>query len=362
MKELVLGFYGFGKSAQRYHLPYIRIREGIRVKTIVLPSISKRAEEIKAYPDVIFTEDEIVMLEDPEIDMIVVATPSDTHFCMATRALHSGKHVLVDKPFCSSFEEAWTLLELAKEKGLIAMPYQNRRFDSDILTARSIIESGRLGDIVEIESHFDYYRPYEEHRPGSWYIDGALFGLGIHTVDQMTMLFGIPDSVVYERRSLREERNPEDSFEITLYYGKTKAVVKTSHLVGIPYPRLIIHGTKGSFVKQEIDRQEAFLKEYIMPGTEGFGLDSLEDFGILRTFAGDKSSDERFPTVAGDYGRVYDHMRETILHGEKPYLTGQEILTDILILEKAFSEESPFVIRDFRKLPEMEAILQHIVI
>ena len=289
--------------------------------------------------------------------MIVVATPSDTHFCMATRALHSGKHVLVDKPFCSSFEEAWTLLELAKEKGLIAMPFQNRRFDSDILTAKSIIESGRLGEIVEIESHFDYYRPNEEYRPGSWYIDGALFGLGIHTVDQMTMLFGIPDSVIYERRSQREERNPEDSFEITLYYGKTKAVVKTSHLVGIPYPRLTIHGTKGSFVKQEIDRQERFLKEYIMPGTEGFGEDSLEDFGILRTYEGEMGTDERFPTVAGDYGRVYDHMRETILHGAKPYLTRQEILTDILILEKAFSEEAPFVIRDFRKLPEMEGIL-----
>ena len=289
--------------------------------------------------------------------MIVVATPSDTHFCMATRALHSGKHVLVDKPFCSSFEEAWTLLELAKEKGLIAMPFQNRRFDSDILTAKSIIESGRLGEIVEIESHFDYYRPNEEYRPGSWYIDGALFGLGIHTVDQMTMLFGIPDSVIYERRSQREERNPEDSFEITLYYGKTKAVVKTSHLVGIPYPRLTIHGTKGSFVKQEIDRQERFLKEYIMPGTEGFGEDSLEDFGILRTYEGEMGADERFPTVSGDYGRVYDHMRETILHGAKPYLTRQEILTDILILEKAFSEEAPFVIKDFRKLPEMEGIL-----
>ncbi len=357
MKELVVGFYGFGKSAQRYHLPYLNIREGIRVKTIVLPSIKKRAEEIKAYADVIFTEDELVMLEDPEIDMVVVATPSETHFCMATRALHSGKHVLVDKPFCSSFEEAWTLLELAKEKGLIAMPFQNRRFDSDILTAKAVIESGKLGEIVEIESHFDYYRPHEEYRPGAWYIDGALFGLGIHTVDQMTMLFGIPDSVVYERRSLREARNPEDSFEITLYYGKTKAVVKTSHLVGIPYPRLIIHGTKGSFVKQEVDRQERFLKEYIMPGSEGFGEDSLEDFGILRTYEGEKAADERFPTVKGDYGRVYDHMRETILHGAKPYLTRQEILTDILILDKAFSEEAPFVIKDFKGLPEMAGIL-----
>lgn len=357
MRELVVGFYGFGKSTQRYHIPYLNIREGIRVKTIVLPSIRKRAEEMKAYPDIIFTEDESVMLEDPEIDMIVVATPSDTHFCMATRALHSGKHVLVDKPFCSSFEEAWTLLELAKEKGVIAMPFQNRRFDSDILTAKSVIESGRLGEIVEIESHFDYYRPFEPHRPDARYIDGYIFGLGIHTVDQMTMLFGVPDSVIYERRSLREERNPEDYYEITLYYGRTKAIVKTSHLVGIPYPRLTVHGTKGSFVKQGIDRQEEFLKGYIMPGSEGFGEDRPEDYGTLRTFNGEAVADEKVPTLSGDYGRVYDCMRETIINGEKPYLTREEILTDILILEKAFSEESPFVIRDFKSLPEMEGIL-----
>ncbi|MEJ1604799.1 Gfo/Idh/MocA family oxidoreductase, partial [Escherichia coli] len=88
--------------------------------------------------------------------------------------------------------QAKELFALAKSKGLTVTPYQNRRFDSCFLTAKKAIESGKLGEIVEVESHFDYYRPVAETKPGLPQ-DGAFYGLGVHTMDQIISLFGRPD-------------------------------------------------------------------------------------------------------------------------------------------------------------------------
>ncbi len=135
-----------------------------------------------------------------------------------------------------------------------------------------MIESGKLGELVEIESHFDNYRPVAETNPGGPQ-NGEFYGLGVHTLDQIISLFGRPDHVSYDLRSLRNKANPDDTFEAQLFYGDLKAIVKTSHLVQIDYPKFIVHGHKGSFVKYGIDQQETSLKANIMPGEPGFGAD-----------------------------------------------------------------------------------------
>ena len=94
--------------------------------------------------------------------------------------------------------------------------------DSCFLTAKKAIESGKLGEIVEVESHFDYYRPVAETKPGLPQ-DGAFYGLGVHTMDQIISLFGRPDHVAYDIRSLRNKANPDDTFEAQLFYGDLKS-------------------------------------------------------------------------------------------------------------------------------------------
>lgn len=129
-----------------------------------------------------------------------------------------------------------------------------------------------------MESHFDYYRPVAETKPGLPQ-DGAFYGLGVHTMDQIISLFGRPDHVAYDIRSLRNKANPDDTFEAQLFYGDLKAIVKTSHLVKIDYPKFIVHGKKGSFIKYGIDQQETSLKANIMPGEPGFAAD--DSVGVL---------------------------------------------------------------------------------
>lgn len=263
------------------------------------------------------------MLNDPDVKLVVVCTHADSHFEYAKRALEAGK-MCWSKTVHLTIAQAKELFALAKSKGLIVTPYQNRRFDSCFLTAKKAIESGKLGEIVEVESHFDYYRPVAETKPGLPQ-DGAFYGLGVHTMDQIISLFGRPDHVAYDIRSLRNKANPDDTFEAQLFYGDLKAIVKTSHLVKIDYPKFIVHGKKGSFIKYGIDQQETSLKANIMPGEPGFAAD--DSVGVLE-YVNDEGVTvrEEMKPEMGDYGRVYDALYQTITNGAPNYVRNLKFL------------------------------------
>ncbi|ONG03407.1 oxidoreductase [Escherichia coli] len=159
-------FIGFGKSTTRYHLPYVLNRKDSWHVAHIFRRHAKPEEQAPIYSHIHFTSDLDEVLNDPDVKLVVVCTHADSHFEYAKRALEAGKNVLVEKPFTPTIAQAKELFALAKSKGLTVTPYQNRRFDSCFLTAKKAIESGKLGEIVEVESHFDYYRPVAETKPG----------------------------------------------------------------------------------------------------------------------------------------------------------------------------------------------------
>ncbi|ALB64428.1 Putative oxidoreductase [Cronobacter condimenti 1330] len=333
-------FIGFGKSTTRYHLPYVLNRkENFHVAHIFRRHSRPELESHPRYQHIHFTSDLDDIFNDDSVKIVVICTHADSHFDYAKRALEAGKNVLVEKPFTTSVADARLLLDLAKSKGLVVTPYQNRRFDSCFLTTREVIESGKLGEIVEIESHFDYYRPEAETKPGLPE-DGMFFGLGVHTMDQIISLFGRPDHVSYDIRSLRNKANPDDTFEAQLFYGDLKAIVKTSHYVKIDYPKFIVHGKKGSFIKYGIDQQETSLKAGVMPGEPDFAAD--ESIGRLE-YVNERGETvhEEIKPVPGDYGRVYDALYDTLVNGAPNYVRESDVLTNLEILERGFEQASP---------------------
>ena len=332
-------FIGFGKSTTRYHLPYVLNRKDRWHVAHIFRRNAKPEEQHPRYQHIHFTSDLDQVLNDQQVKLVIVCTHADSHFDYAKRALEAGKNVLVEKPFTPTLAEAKELFALAKSKGLTVTPYQNRRFDACFLTTKKIIESGKLGDVVEIESHFDYYRPVAETHPGLPQ-DGSFYGLGVHTLDQIISLFGRPDRVAYDIRSLRNKANPDDTFEAQLFYGDLKAIVKTSHLVKIDYPKFIVHGSKGSFIKYGIDQQETSLKANIMPGEPGFAADTSVSLLEYVDEAG-VSVREEIASENGDYGLVYDALYQTLTAGTDNYVKETEVLTNLEILERAFEQASP---------------------
>lgn len=332
-------FIGFGKSATRYHLPYVLHRKADWHVAHIYRRSPKPDEQLPQYAHIHFTSELDEILNDPQVKLVVVCTHADSHFDYAKQALEAGKNVLVEKPFTPTLSQAKELFALAKSKGLTISPYQNRRFDSCFLTTKKVIESGKLGQIIEIESHFDNYRPVDGGKPGLPQ-DGVFYGLGVHTMDQIISLFGRPQQVSYDIRHLRNKANPDDTFEAQLFYGDLKAIVKSSHLVKLEYPKFIVHGHKGSFIKYGIDQQETSLKANIMPGEPGFGADS--SVGILE-YVDDAGNTvrEEVAVETGDYGRIYDALYQTLVNGSEIFVSESDALTNMEILERGFAQPSP---------------------
>lgn len=250
---------GFGFSANTFHLPFLKAIDSIEVSGVV----SSRPEEVKAeLPDatVYATLDEALQ---SDASLYVITTPSHLHKEMIVACLEAGKDVLVEKPAFLTTEEGYELMELeAKSKGIVNV-YQNRRYDGDFLTIKSLLDSNELGDWKVVESRFDRFRPNVRDRwrenagPGS----GILFDLGSHLIDQMLALFGKPDRIQADVMIQRDGGQSDDGFHLTLYYGEKRVYLRSNPFIAGETPRFEVHGTNGSFVKYGLDPQEDALKQ-----------------------------------------------------------------------------------------------------
>lgn len=332
--KLVLAYIGNGKSANRYHIPYVLQRQdNFTVKTIFSPRIH---HDVWARLDgVYYTENPEDVFGDPEIDLVVVSTQMSLHYEYTKRALESGKHCLCEKPFMETKAQAQELFDLAEKKGLYCSAYQNRRYDSDFLTVQKVIESGKLGELLEVEMHYDYYRPEVPEKAVFSPYSSYLYGHGCHTLDQVISYFGKPNGIRYDVRQLLGQGRMNDYFDIDLYYKTMKVSVKSSYFRVKSRPRFVVYGKRGMFVKETEDRQEEHLKLFYMPGQPGFGLDEPRHYGVLTYYDQDGGFHEKkVSSLAGDYGRVYDDIYECIVNGKEPVIKSWQTLFQMEMLEE----------------------------
>ena len=251
---------------------------------------------------------------DTAIDVVVIASPTASHFQWAKAALLAGKHVIVDKPIAATSADADELIALAEKQGRVLTVFQNRRWDGDFLTVRRCIDEGALGHVSYFEAHFDRFRPRikagwrEEVGPGT----GVLFDLGSHLIDQTLQLFGMPHAVTADIVTQRADAKVEDYFHLVLDYGVRRAVLHCTTLAAGPGYRYLVHGDAGSFRKHGMDGQEDALKAGLRPGDARWGVDAPENFGEL--ISGDGSR-KLIPTERGRYEMFYRGLAATLENG-----------------------------------------------
>lgn len=347
-REIGVGLIGFGLGGRVFHAPFVEAVNGLRLAAIVQ---RKGDEAARAYPSARIVRSVDALLADRAIDLVVITTPNATHFDLARQALEAGKHVVIDKPFTPTSDEALALDRLARGKGLLAIPFHNRRWDGDFLTVKKLIAEKAVGRLVTFESHFDRFRPVP--REGVWQeagdpANGMLFDLGPHQVDQVLALFGDPDTITASVRSDREGSAIEDAFDITLSYaregGKTLlAHCRTSYLACDNSARFLLHGTTGSFRKFGLDPQEPALvggAKIPVEGAPDVWLQEAETAWGKLTVAVDpavpgKLTESRVKTEVGDYRGFYANVRDAILGVAAPILTAADGYRVIRLLEMA---------------------------
>lgn len=273
---------------------------------------------LEKYPSIKIAKSIDEVLGDPAIELVIIASPNTTHFPYAKAALLAGKHVVVEKPFTNTLEDAAELVALSKSTGKICSVFHNRRYVADFLTMKKILDDGLLGEPREFFAHYDRYRPdprtyglwREETLPGS----GVFYDLGPHLIDQALVLFGIPKAITADIRKMKSYSKVDDYFDVKLEYNNLIVTLHSSMLVREMGPRYMIHGTKGSFIKNGEDPQEDMLKAGVIPTGPDWGKEAPENFGLLHTEMDGAVVRKIYPSLQGSFGYYYNNLYQTIRH------------------------------------------------
>jgi predicted dehydrogenase len=326
-----VGLIGYGFAGKTFHAPLIRCVPGLALTVVG----STRHDAVRAdFPNVAICSAEEVPAH-PEVDLVVIATPNESHFPLAAAALRAGKDVVVDKPFTVTLTEARALAEIAKEENRLLSVFQNRRWYSEVLATKEILKSGVLGEVSHYECHMDRFRPNVRQRwrenPGRG--AGLWFDLGPHLIDQALHLFGMPDSVNASFAILRDGGQTDDWAHVQLNYDRLRVILHSSLLVSGGGPRSVLHGTRASWAKFGGDVQEAQLMAGMLPDEPGFGVDP--DPGIVYDSASGEKTE--VPVPVGDQRPYYAGVRDAILEGRPAPISGEHGVAVMAILEASFA-------------------------
>jgi len=327
--SLRVALIGYGYAGRVFHAPLIRAVPGLSLDFVA----SRDAEKVHAdLPDVEVIGDPLRAVTDPRVDLVVIATPNDSHAPLAHAALEAGRNVVVDKPFTLSLADARELAALAEAQGCLLSVFQNRRWDSDFLALRQALTDDLIGGFTHLESRIERYRPQvrDRWREQAGAGGGVLWDLGPHLVDQALQLMGTPDAVYANLARQREGARVDDWAHVVLSFGPRRAILQIGMLAAGGTTRFLAHGARGSLVKAQPDPQEAQLLAGLRPGDVGWGLDD----DPLRVFDG--SMERAVAVPCGDYSRYYAAVRDALLgRGSNPVTPAQAIAV-MAVLEAAF--------------------------
>lgn len=340
MATIKTALLSFGMSGRVFHAPFLTVHPGFE-----LTGSWERSKKVirQHYPDARSYDSLEELLADPAIDLVVVNTPTATHHEYARQALEHGKHVLVEKAFTTNATEAAGLRDLAQQANRKLAVFQNRRWDSDFLAVRDIVQQGVLGDIVEANLAFVRYNPElspkahkEDPGPGA----GIVRDLGPHVIDQALVLFGMPEAVFADIGITRQGSAVDDYFDILLSYADKRVHVKGGYFFRRPVPEYSLFGRLGCFLKTRSDVQEAQLDSGMLPDDPEYGREPDEAAGQLFTDHTDRTGQRDVPSPRGNYMAFFDALHRAITDNEIEPVTASDGLRVMEIIDAAFRSES----------------------
>jgi scyllo-inositol 2-dehydrogenase (NADP+) len=335
--DLRVAIIGYGLAGRVFHAPLIAATRGLTVTSIVTSRPERQAEVAREHPEARTLSSADRLWERDDHDLVVIATPNDAHVPLATAAIDHGLPVVVDKPLAVTAARAEQLVRRAQRAGVLLTVFQNRRWDSDHLTLRRLLDGDHLGDVIRYESRFERWRP--SPKPDSWRETlpanqggGLLLDLGSHLVDQALTLFGVVTHVYAEIGARRGLPADDDVFIALRHASGTISHLWASAVAGAPGPRLRVLGSEAAFVLTRLDSQEDRLRAGMRPDTVGdWGVEPEAHRGRLVT--GDASVP--VPGERGDWARFYGLLATALREGGPPPVDPADGVATLRILEHA---------------------------
>lgn len=350
MKEnkIVYGLIGFGVMG-KWHTEILENVPEIELAGIYDIKEEKRklAEEAGFHT----YETEEAMLADESIDVILVATPNDTHRPIALRAMEAGKNVIVEKPATLSLKELTELEDMAGKTGQFLTVHQNRRWDEDLLTVREILKDQTMGEIFRIESRVHGSRGI----PGDWRKEkahggGMVLDWGVHLFDQIFRLTGERRlKTVYATLTNVTNQEVDDGFTAVLRFeGGLEVLVEVGTNNFISLPRWYVLGENGSAVVEDWDLSGKIVKAFSEEEKEIVPVRTAA--GLTKTMAPRREDTirvEELPRVPGDIADFHRNVAAVLLRGEEPAVKLPEVKRVMRLMETVFESAEKNHVMDF---------------
>jgi predicted dehydrogenase len=327
---------GYGAGGRTFHQPLITSATGLELVAVVT-SAPERQDQVRADLPGATPVAALAELAELGVQGVTITTPTATHAPLAHEALALGLHVVVDKPFALTAADARDLVDHAARVGRVITPYQNRRWDSDLLTLKKLIADDALGAVHSFTSIVNRFRPVK----GSWHGGtvaeggGTLLDLGPHLVDQALQLFGPAVAVHARLRTIRPGAGADDVIELHLRHaGGVQSTLSAGMASAAPGPRFLVNGTSGGFVIDGFDVQEAQLKAGESPASLGerWGVEPESAYGRLYTGEADSRT---VPSERGRWDTFYPAVARAMAGDGPPPVDPRDAVATAAVLDAA---------------------------
>lgn len=329
---LKVGIAGYGLAGRYFHAPLLK-GCGYEVAAVLTTNEARKKHALEDFPDTTIVT-RIEELASMDLDLVVVASANIAHADQSIAALKAGIPVVVDKPMGRNLEETQRIIDTSTALGVPVTTFFNRRWDSDALTIKKVLASGVLGEIHRMDSRFERFRP--ELNPDSWRENmsaedggGQLLDLQPHLISTAIDWFGKAELVTASVRSIRGSAD-DDSVLVLRHVKGVMSYLSASAVVGAPGPRIRILGSKGALVINDLDPQEALLRQGKYP--KG-GIWSEPTSSVAHIYRG--SEIELVESVSGNYALFYSEVSDAIVHGKSWPVTNDDALLVAHIIDQA---------------------------
>ncbi|MBI3831440.1 MAG: Gfo/Idh/MocA family oxidoreductase [Planctomycetes bacterium] len=319
---------GYGFAGRCFHTYLIKLTPGLQLHGVASRSPETRARVQKDLGCKTYASFDAV-LDDRDVDLVVLATPHDTHCDLAVRALDAGKHVVTDKVMCLNLSECDRMIGAAKKAGRMLNVFHNRRFDGDYLTVRKLLDDGKLGRVHWLEMAWQGFGP-----PGGWRGTaeaggGRFFDLGAHLVDQTVQLFPQVIESVYARIHRHFEKAGVESHATIVigFAGGCTGIVDAGSMAAVRKPRYYVLGDQAGFIKYGVDPQEAAM----IKGDIDAAREDEKNYGRL----GDGKTEEIVPTLQGRWRNYYENIAAVLTQGAEPAVSLASVRRALAVLDAA---------------------------
>ena len=267
----VVGYGPYGGMGYAHGLACAETK-GLEFVAAVDTSDERRKAAEADFPGVRTYGDVNEMIEDGGIDLAIVATPPVYHAPIARELLGRGIHAVVEKPMCLTTEDADQLISMATERDLLVTVHQSRRWDQDYLALKSIVESGTIGGVFNIETFVGGFG----HPCRAWHSEesisgGAIFDWGSHHVDWIIQLYGsMPTTIrcVGHKRVWHDVTNLDQLTLHMMWPDGREATFRQSDVAAIRRPKFYVQGDSGTLeghyrplVSERLEPGRGFVRE-----------------------------------------------------------------------------------------------------